>query len=86
MSTQTRKSLAQWSSLTIREIAELVKQLEACYGADTSVIETFTYSPDPVNLTSNNLDAPNFATAALSEFSKFDVLLEKVSSTKISHK
>ena len=51
MSTQTRKSLAQWSSLTIKEIAELVKQLEACFAADTSVVKTFAYSPDPVNLT-----------------------------------
>ena len=79
MSTQTRKSLAQWSSLTIREMAELVKQLEACFAADTSVVKTFAYSPDPVNLTSNNSDV-------LSAFSKFDVLLEEVSGTKISLK
>ena len=54
MSTKTQKILEQLQSLTIMEMAELVKQIEEDFGVNISLVKTFTYSPDPVNLTSSN--------------------------------
>jgi len=68
MSTKTQKILEQLQSLNIMEVAELLKQIEEGFGVNISVVKTFTYSPDPVNLISNNL----------SESSKFDVILAEV--------
>ncbi|NEP63083.1 MAG: hypothetical protein F6K31_40285 [Symploca sp. SIO2G7] len=65
MSTKTRQILEQLQSLTSMEVAELVKQIEEVLGVNIAVVKTFTYSPDPVNLTSSKL----------SELNKFDVIL-----------
>ncbi|NES21704.1 MAG: hypothetical protein F6K41_22940 [Symploca sp. SIO3E6] len=68
MSTQTRQIIAQLQSLTSTEVIELVKQIEEVFGVNIAVVKTFTYSPDPVNLTSSNL----------AESNKFDVILAEL--------
>ncbi len=68
MSTQTQAIFKQLQSLNIMEVAELIQQIEEGFGVTISVVKTFSYSPDPVNLASGNS----------SESSKFDVILEEL--------
>ncbi|NER49624.1 MAG: hypothetical protein F6J92_23610 [Symploca sp. SIO1A3] len=68
MSTKTRQIIEQLQSLNSTEVTELVKQIEEVFGVNIAVVKTFTYSPDPVNLTSSNL----------SELNKLDVVLTEL--------
>ncbi|NEP12071.1 MAG: 50S ribosomal protein L7/L12 [Symploca sp. SIO2C1] len=68
MSTKTQAIFKQLQSLNIMEVAELIKQIEEGFGVTISVVKTFSYSPDPVNLASGNS----------SESSKLNVILEEL--------